>query len=136
MARRHGFEGHRAQRMAKVAAIGAGTALALLAGAGCQLDPGNFGGYQFYTTPTPNQVSVIWVQDMHGATLEHWAFNNNTYGDTMGIDTVHKTGAGSMTEFKNKACATPVRSYIKVATTEYPLDCASPVKPTIPRTSV
>lgn len=134
MARSNGSEaGTRAVR--STAMIGASAALALLAGTGCQLDPGNFGGYQFYA-PVERQVSTIWVQDVGGVTTEHWAFNNQTYADTNGIDTVNKGGAGSMTEFRNNACRTPVRSYIKVATTEHALDCASPVRPSIPAHSV
>jgi hypothetical protein len=111
-------------------------ALAAVVGAGCQLDPGNFGGYQFHDPPV-NKVSNIWVEDTGGGvTTEHWAFNNATYSDTLGIDTVNSGGSGSMTSFRDEACRNPVRSYMKVATTENALDCAHPVRPAVAAHSV
>lgn len=137
MWRRDRIEGERAAAAHVAGVCVAAAALVALVGSGCQLDPGNFGGYQFHEPPTVRQVSTIWVEDTGGGvTTEHWAFNNSTYGDTLGIDTVNNGGSGSLTAFRDQACRNPVRAYMKVATTENALNCTTPVRPTVAAHSV
>jgi len=112
----------------------AALAIGLVAGclAGCQLDPGNFGAYQFYD-PDRRQIATVHVaEDSPGVNTEHWAFNSAAYDSARGVDTVRTGDPGNFDKFKTNACrgSTP-RKYLMVATTENRLDCGHPTQPDV-----
>jgi hypothetical protein len=99
--------------------------------AGCQLDPGNFGAFQFYD-PERRQIATVHVdEDRGGVTTEHWAFNSQAYDPARGVDTVRSGDPGNFDRFRTNACRSPPRKYLMVATTENPLDCGQPTQPNV-----
>jgi hypothetical protein len=110
-------------------------ALALVASAGavgCQLDPGNFNAYQ--PISSRGQVATIFVEDTGGGvTLEHWAFTGTTdYVPTRGVETQPSRDRWDLRTFTSEMCNPgPVKKYLKVSTTEYPLACGSPTPPSV-----
>jgi len=101
-------------------------------GLGCQIDPGNYIAYQFYSDKA--RVATIFVDETpEHVTTEHWVFDESArYDPARGVDTVpSSTGPADLRAFKDQMCSGRPGKYLTVATTEFPLDCAHPAQPKV-----